>query len=90
MENYIEIATKVIEDYMVQKGIEPMVDTRYSAMIDAFGLFTLEKKPIPYPPYSQSILLFSAIIKEDGTFCVEETPDAQKYMRLLDKQQLAV
>ena len=90
MKDYIKAATNVIKEYLAQKGIEPAVETHYSAMIDAFGLFTDEEKPIPYPPYSKSILLLSAITNNDGTLTVEETADAYKYMRPVNKQQLAV
>ena len=90
MDEYTVAATNAIERYMEKKGIEPMVDTHYSAMIDAFGLFTDEKKPVPQLPYTKNILLLSAITKEDGTFLIEETVETQKYMRYVNKSQLAV
>ena len=86
MDGYTAAATNAIEQYMTIKSIEPTVDTHYSAMIDAFGLFTNEKKPIPHPPYKESVLLIYAVTKDDGTFLVEETTDTQKYMRPVNNQ----
>ena len=81
MKEYTEAATKAIEEYMAHKGIKPIVGTHYSVMIDAFGLYTNEERPIPFPPFAESILLISAISKEDGTFLIEESDEIQKYIK---------